>query len=88
MRGIVLVRTHHNRRDLRNLAHVVVGLHDALYPRNGEVVLDDNVVDIRGQRRARALAIVGCQLHWRRVHHGHIVAILHALLLAYTAAGH
>lgn len=38
--------TNNNWSDLRNFADVVIGLHNALDARNGEVVLDDNVVHV------------------------------------------
>jgi hypothetical protein len=39
-------RTNNNGRNLGHLPHIVVGLHDALYPRDGELCPDLNMLDV------------------------------------------
>jgi hypothetical protein len=56
-------RTNNHGRHLGHLAHVIVGLHDAFYARDGEVVLDDDVVHIGRQRGAPTHAVAGIRRH-------------------------
>jgi len=52
------VRTNDDGRDLGDLADIVVGLHDALYAGDGEVVLDGDVVRVGRVCPAYAIARV------------------------------
>lgn len=72
--------TNNNWGDLRNFADVVIGLHNALDARNGEVVLDDDVVHVGREHGAPtgAIAHVG---HLGRRAEGlwYVVGVLHVL---------
>ena len=72
--------TNNDWGDLRDFADVVIGLHDALDARDGEVVLDDNVVHVGREHGAPtgAVAHVG---HLGRRGEGvwHVVGVLHVL---------
>ena len=79
-----MAHTDYHGRDLCNLAHVVIGLHNALYAGDGEVVLDGDVVGVGdlGGRRAQAIARV-CHEGKGRV--GDVFCIVHAFLVARAA---
>jgi hypothetical protein len=64
-------RTDHDGRHLGYLADIVVGLHDALDARDGEVVLDGDVVYVGGQRRVGRPACRAGRV-W------HVVCVVHA----------
>lgn len=77
-------RTNDHWGDLCNLAHIVIGLHDALYPRDREVVLDGDVVGI-GWQCGRAAGAIASVAHGRQRDIWYVVCILHALLVGHAA---
>jgi len=78
--------TDDNGRDLGDLAHVVVGLHDALYAGDGEVHGDVDIV-LGGGRGGALLPLAAHFVGHGLGRVGHVVGIVDALLLG-EAAGH
>lgn len=77
--------TNNHRRDLGDLADVVIGLHDALDAGDGEVVLDGDAVGVWRQHRGAAGAVAqGRQRGHGERRVGSVVGVLHAFCAAHA----